>query len=183
LGVSENLTVDRTKTDFDSHLGALLELIPVAVYVIDLDYRIQLWNRAAERVYGWSSEEIIGREPRFIPESQYEAGRNIWQRACRGHHIHDFETTRLRKSGQTVQISASSSRLNDSKGDLIGIVITAVDITDHASVALLLGNRVNFMRQVIESMPNAVYFKDLEGRFLGFNSACEKLFCQISCGP
>jgi diguanylate cyclase (GGDEF)-like protein/PAS domain S-box-containing protein len=157
-------------------MGALLELIPVAVYVIDLDYRIQLWNRAAERVYGWSSEEIIGHEPRFIPESQYEAGRNIWQQACRGHHIHDFETTRLRKSGQNVQISASSSRLNDRNGDLIGIVITAVDITDHASVALLLGNRVNFMRQVIESMPNAVYFKDLEGRYLGFNAAYENLF-------
>jgi PAS domain S-box-containing protein len=71
LGVIENLTADRSKTDFDSHMGALLELIPVAVYVIDLDYRIQLWNRAAERVYGWSSEEIIGHEPRFIPESQY----------------------------------------------------------------------------------------------------------------
>jgi diguanylate cyclase (GGDEF)-like protein/PAS domain S-box-containing protein len=176
LGGIDKIAVEQDKTDFDSHLGALIELIPVAVYVIDLNYQIQLWNRAAERVYGWSSEEIIGHEPRFIPESQYAAGRNIWQRACHGHHIHDFETTRLRKSGQTVQISASSSRLNDRNGELIGIVITAVDITDHASVALLLGNRVNFMRQVIESMPNAVYFKDLEGRYLGFNLAYEKLF-------
>jgi diguanylate cyclase (GGDEF)-like protein/PAS domain S-box-containing protein len=174
--MAANLNADRGETDFDSHVGSLLELIPVAVYVIDLNYRIQLWNRAAERVYGWSCDEIIGHEPRFIPDSQYEAGRNIWQRACQGHHIHDYETTRLRKSGQTVQISASSSRLNDRSGQLIGIVITAVDITDHASVALLLGNRVSFMQKIIESIPNAVYFKDLEGRYLGFNAAYEKLF-------
>ncbi len=176
MGVIETIASDGNQTDFGPHMGALLELIPVAVYVIDLNYRVQLWNRAAERVYGWSANEIIGHEPRFIPPKQQSAGRMIWKRACAGHHIHDFEATRKRKDGRTVQISASSSRLNSPRGELIGVVITAVDITEQASVSMLLGNRVNFMREVIEAMPNAVYFKDLEGHYLGFNAAYESLF-------
>ena len=154
----------------------LLNTVPIAIYAIGRDYRVTMWNIAASRLYGWAADEVIGFEPKFVNKEQSVGAKSLWSSAIKGEHIHDFETSRTRKDGTVIQVSASSATLLDENGGIDSIMVAAIDLTIQATASSMLGNRLDLMRQVIEAMPNPVYFKSLDGIYLGFNRAYEVMF-------
>ena len=154
----------------------LLNTVPIAIYAIGRDYRVTMWNGAAQRLYGWTADEVIGFEPKFVNAEQTIGAKSLWSSAINGEHIHDFETCRTRKDGTVIQVSASSATLLDENGAIDSIMVAAIDLTIQATASSMMGNRLDLMRQVIEAMPNPVYFKSIDGVYLGFNRAFETLF-------
>ena len=76
-----------------------------AIYSIDLDGNITSWNRGAERLYGYSADEVIGRSVMLlIPEERYEEERHIQARVRRGESIEQYETLRRRKDGSLFDV-------------------------------------------------------------------------------
>lgn len=127
-------------------LAAIVESSDDAIISKRLDGTITSWNRAAERLFGYRPEEIIGRSIlTLIPlDRQDEEGRII-ERLRQGQHVEHFETVRRHKSGDLVDISLSVSPLRLSDGTVIGASKIARDITQKKRAEALLAQQAEHL--------------------------------------
>ena len=111
-------------------LAAVVEFSDDAILTKDLDGVITSWNRGAERLFGYSAEETIGKLITIlIPHDRHDEEREILARVRRGEHVH-YETIRCRKDGSLLDISLTVSPLKDAEGKIIGASKIARDITE-----------------------------------------------------
>jgi PAS domain S-box-containing protein len=115
----------------ERRLSAIVESSDDAIISKDLDGVIVTWNKAAERLFGYLAEEVIGKSITIlIPADRREEERDILDRIRRGERIDHFETLRQRKNGSLVNISLSVSPISDEFGKIVGASKIARDITD-----------------------------------------------------
>lgn len=115
----------------DAWLAAIVESSDDAIVGKTLDSIIRSWNHAAEKMFGYKPEEIIGRSVRTIipPELQYEED-EILARLSRGQRIDHFETVRLRSDGKRIDVSLSVSPIRDRDGRIVGAAKIARDVSE-----------------------------------------------------
>ena len=112
-------------------LAAIIESSEDAIISKDLDGKITSWNQAAERLYGYAPEEVIGKPITLLipPERQSEEPR-ILERIRRGEPVDHYETVRRRKDGTLFDISVTISPVKDENGQVIGASKITRDITE-----------------------------------------------------
>ncbi|MFY9780777.1 MAG: EAL domain-containing protein [Candidatus Baltobacteraceae bacterium] len=112
-------------------LASIVECSDDAIVSRSLDGVITTWNSAAERLFGFAAEELIGKSMWIlIPESHHDEQLEIFARLGRGERIESFETTRRRKDGSLVEVSMTISPLKDESGSSAGVSVIARDITE-----------------------------------------------------
>jgi PAS domain S-box-containing protein len=112
----------------NERLRAIIQYSPLAINAIDLEGRVTLWNPAAERVFGWTQEEVIGRlPPHFVGAQEFA---DTLERARLGDPIVGWEDRRRRKDGSLIDISISISSLRDAGGVVSGFLAIVDDVTD-----------------------------------------------------
>ena len=112
-------------------LAAIVESSEDAIVGKNLDGMILSWNRAAERVYGYTSEEAVGRSMlMLVPPERTEEEIAILQQIRRGERAEPFETVRIRRDGKPVHVSLTISPIRDRNGKFTGASHIARDITD-----------------------------------------------------
>src|SRR5829696_6691715 len=91
-------------------LQALIDSSPLALVEFGLDTRIRLWNPAAERIFGWTREEMLGRGglPMAPPDKRAES-EELFARVRGGESINDHETVRRRNDGTRVAVSIAAA--------------------------------------------------------------------------
>src|SRR4051794_7107757 len=112
-------------------LQALIDSSPLALVEFGLDTRIRLWNPAAERIFGWTREEMLGRGglPMAPPHIRDEA-EDLFARVAAGESINDFETVRLSKDGALVAVSIAAAPVRDGSGAVTGNMVAYTDISE-----------------------------------------------------
>jgi PAS domain S-box-containing protein len=111
-------------------LAALVEYSDDAIITKDRELRITSWNRAAERIYGWSAEEAIGRPISIIiPPHRSGEERQILDRILAGERVEHYETDRLTKDGQIKILSLTVSPIYGPDGDVVRASVIARDVT------------------------------------------------------
>jgi PAS domain S-box-containing protein len=115
----------------EERLQALIDASPLALVEFGLDTRIRLWNPAAERIFGWTAEEMLGRAglPMAPPDKRDEA-EALFARVLGGESINDFETFRLRKDGTLVPVSIAAATVKDGAGRGVGNMVAYTEITE-----------------------------------------------------
>jgi PAS domain S-box-containing protein len=112
-------------------LSSIVENSDDAIISKDLNGIINSWNKGAERLFGYSPDEIIGRSVlTLIPPSLHYEEPGIIDRISRGERIEHFETMRVRKDGEPIFISLSVSPVRDRDGRIIGASKIARDVTE-----------------------------------------------------
>jgi PAS domain S-box-containing protein len=120
-------------------LAAIVDSSDDAIIGKDLAGTIVSWNAAATRLFGYAPEEIVGRSVLvLIPPELHHEESDILRRLAAGERIDHFETRRLRKDGQLVDISLTISPIRDASGKVVGISKTARDITRRKQVEAAL---------------------------------------------
>jgi PAS domain S-box-containing protein len=117
-------------------LAAVVESSSDAVIGLDLNSIITGWNAAAERILGYSADEIVGRAVALIiPPDRHDEEEQILSKVRSGHRIEHFETERLRKDGGLIAVSVTVSPIKDAHGQVIGASKLARDITERKRAA------------------------------------------------
>jgi PAS domain S-box-containing protein len=112
-------------------LQALIDSSPLALVEFGLDTRIRLWNPAAERIFGWSSEEMLGRgDLPMAPPAKRAESEELFARVRAGEPVYDYETVRQRKDGSLVDVSIAAAPVRDGAGCVVGNMVAYSDITE-----------------------------------------------------
>jgi PAS domain S-box-containing protein len=149
-------------------LAAIVESSDDAIISKSLDGRIQSWNAAAERVFGYRAEEVIGRHISLvIPPERIAEEDQIIASLKAGRRIEHFETERLRRDGTIIPVSLTISPIRDDAGEVVGASKIARDITARKQGE---AERQKFVT-LIESSTDFIGMCDLDGNPFFVNRA------------
>lgn len=165
--------------DLRSRLATIVEYSDDAIIRTDLTGKTTEWNRAAERIFGYSLVEIIGRPVQLLlPSDRSNEEEDILQRIRSGEHIDHFETWRRRKDGQLIPVSLKISPIRDAVGRVVGVSKIARDISDRKQAEERLLGTVNELKNIKAALDehSIVAITDAAGRITYVNDK----FCAIS---
>ncbi len=172
------LSVDRAA----QHYAAIVESSDDAIVSKDLDGVITSWNRGAQRLFGYTAEEAIGRSViMLIPADRSDEEPMILDRVRRGERIDHYETVRQRKDGSLLDISITVSPIKDHEGNIVGASKIARDISDRKRIQRQQDLLLREMDHRIKNLfALAVSVVRLSGRSAStvpdvINSACDRL--------
>ena len=155
------------------HLARVVESSDDAIVSKDLDGIVTSWNRAAERLFGYTSAEAVGRSIRMIiPDDRQGEEDMVLSRIRAGQEVTQFETVRVRKDGSLVPISVRISPIHDDTGRVIGASKVARNIAERDRAAVT----TNRLAAIVESSDDAIVSKDLDGIITSWNRAAEQMF-------
>ncbi|HVX36653.1 MAG TPA: PAS domain S-box protein [Hyphomicrobium sp.] len=145
-----------------ARLAAIVASSDDAIVSKTLEGFITSWNAGAERIFGYSAEEIIGQHiTRIVPPELRSEEEDILARLRRGEHIDHFETVRLAKDGRQIDVSVTVSPMRDKFGKLIGASKVGRDITERKHFESLqqlliseLNHRVKNTLATVQSIAN-----------------------------
>ncbi|GAB4414736.1 MAG: hypothetical protein OHK0032_10860 [Thermodesulfovibrionales bacterium] len=130
----EMLALYREMTQTKEYLESLIENSADAIVTTDLNGIVTSWNRGAEKIYGYSETEAIGKYLPFVPEALKEIEREYTERVKNGEVLKDIETVRQRKDGRMIDVSLTLSQIKDASGEIIGISGISRDISEKKQV-------------------------------------------------
>jgi PAS domain S-box-containing protein len=114
----------------EERFRAVVENAPVAIVEIGTDDRVGLWNPAAERIFGWTADEVLGRPPIWVPDDLQGDFRALSDREATGSGYTGFETVRLRKDGTRIDVEISAAPIRDATGAVVGAMAVIGDISE-----------------------------------------------------
>jgi len=159
-----------------SRLAAIVESSNDAIIGKTLDGTIESWNDAAERMYGYSRDEVVGKPITILaPPDRHDEIATILERVRRGEPVSHLETVRLGEGGQTIDVSLSVSPIKNRAGQVVGAAAIARDITEHKRAEEALRREHELSEGIINSAQHIILLLDTEGRIDRFNPYVEEL--------
>jgi|GEM_PF-1100325 len=180
-GIARDITRQKKEEEKVNRLAAIVQYSDDAMFTVSLEGIITQWNNGARKIYGFQPEEVIGKsiEVTVPPDRQAEIPLLI-NRLRHGEHVAHFETIRMRKDGRNFDASLTLSPVLDSAGAVTGISTVARDISRWKKTERLMAEKekamresFEFLRVLIEAIPNPVFYKDTAGVYRGCNKALE----------
>src|ERR1019366_1850296 len=165
---------ERTKGDRElQRMAAIIEYSDDAIISKTVDGIITTWNPAAERMYGYSSEEIIGESIALIaPSDRSDEMTAIMARIKAGQTTENLETVRLRKDGTVFPVALTVSPIRSAEGAIVGAATIARDVTDRKEA----DRELQRMAAIIEYSDDAIISETVDGIITTWNPAAERMY-------
>ncbi|HNG01544.1 MAG TPA: PAS domain S-box protein, partial [Nitrospira sp.] len=159
--------------EIQARLASIVESSSDAVLSKGLDGRILSWNKSAELMFGYPSEEIIGQPvSRILPPERRAEEAILIEQITAGIRIQQFESVRLHKDGHPIQVSLTVSPIVDANGEVTAVSTIARDITERKRAEEVLSQQ----RRLIELSYDPIFSWDSERGILDWNRGCEQLY-------
>jgi len=160
-------------------LGLLIDgATTYAIYMLDPQGRVTIWNRGAERIKGWAEAEIIGRDfAIFYPADDIAAGKpaaDLARAHCDGRI--EEESWRVRKDGSEFLAHVTITALHDDAGALRGFGKVIRDITHEKAAEAAIVRREHHLRSILNTVPDAMIVMNENGIVASFSAAAELVF-------
>jgi PAS domain S-box-containing protein len=196
-GIVQDVTARKAAEEASQRLVAIVESSEDAIISKDLRGIVTSWNPAAERMFGFTAEEMIGRPiTTIIPPELREDENRILATIARGERIEHFETVRVPKNGERIDVSLTVSPIKDEAGRIIGAAKIARDITERkktertlliserlAAVGRLAATVAHEINNPLEAVTNLVYLArtaNLSSEVAGYLANAEEQLASVS---
>jgi PAS domain S-box-containing protein len=164
---------DERDHEVRERLAAIIDSSDDAIVAKTLDGVITAWNRGAERIFGYTAAEAVGRHILLIiPENRRAEEEDVLARLRRGERIDHIETVRCHKSGRQIPVSLTVSPIKDARGVIIGASTVARELTDRHKTEELRA----WLAAIVDSSDDAVVSKTLDGVITSWNRGAERIF-------
>jgi PAS domain S-box-containing protein len=174
--IEEQTETLRQDEEMRSFLAAIVASSDDAIVGKDLAGKVVSWNDGAERVFGYTPAEMLGQPiTRLLAPDRPEEELHILEEIRRGVTRH-YETVRIRKGGQAINISLTVSPIRNARGDVIGLSSIARDITERMLAERDIRDSRARLSGIIGSAMDAVISVDAQQRITIFNEAAERMF-------
>lgn len=154
-------------------LKAIVDSSDDAVISKNLNSIVTSWNKSAERMFGYSAEEMLGHSITIlIPTDRLHEEDEFLRKVRAGDRVDHFETVRKRKDGKLIDVTVSVSPVYSAAGNIVGASKVARDIseTKRATAADLL------LAAIVNSSDDAIVSKTLDGTITSWNAGAERVF-------
>ncbi|MBI5674788.1 MAG: PAS domain S-box protein [Nitrospirae bacterium] len=133
-GVAEDITERKQvqeKLEKTTHtLQSIFQASPVAILVLNTFGQVTMWSPAAEHIFGWKAEEVLGRFNPIVPEEKKDEFKSHRERILSGESFTGVEVKRMRKDGSYLDVMLSTAPVYDQNGRITGIIGMLTDITE-----------------------------------------------------
>ncbi|HEX8146716.1 MAG TPA: PAS domain S-box protein, partial [Pyrinomonadaceae bacterium] len=154
-------------------LAAVVDSADDAIISKTLEGVITSWNRGAERIFGYTADEVIGQPVTIlIPEDHLDEEPGILARIRAGARVEHYETVRVRKDGSLVDVSLTVSPVRDAGGSIVGASKIARDITARKRAERTRG----LLSAIVESSDDAIVSAGLDLKIASWNAGAERMF-------
>ncbi|HVE75251.1 MAG TPA: PAS domain S-box protein [Actinomycetota bacterium] len=162
-GTAIDITERRQAQEAEARLAAIIQSTDLSVTSLTPDGIIETWNPGAERLYGYTAEEIVGKPYRIlVPDFELERHYKLFDSVRDGLSVGGFEMQRVTKQGSMIYVSISAAPLMDSSGRLVAISAISFDVTsqksaERASEEAFVSQRLALQRmEQVDEMKNAI---------------------------
>lgn len=152
-------------------LMAVIEASPAGITILDREGNVKLWSPAAERMFGWRTDEILGGPLLIVPPEKREEHQALRERAMAGKSIAGVEVVRQKKNGSPIDISLWTAPLRDEAEGISGVVGVLVDITERKRAE----GRIRLQAAALEAAANGIIITDRNGTIRWANPAFTRL--------
>jgi PAS domain S-box-containing protein len=172
---SERILADRTTRQNGEVQRAVIAGSPLAIITLDTADRVTGWNEAAERIFGYSAAEVMGRVPPLLLQEE-KANLGLEPIALSGLVFSGVMVRRRRKDGTTLELSLSTAPLRDDRGKISGVVEIFADLTEGQRADEIIRQREARLKLILDQALDAVITIDADGRITGWNPQAERVF-------
>ena len=166
--IARDITERRRAEVVRERLAAVVDCSEDAIIGKDLNSLITAWNRGAEKVFGYSAEEMMGKSMRkLFPPERAEEETEIMSRIRRGESVEHYETVRVRKDGSRIDVSVTISPIKDRSGTSVGVSKIARDISESKQTEARLARHAEQLArqtQELDVSRGVVAFRDISQR-------------------
>jgi len=152
-------------------LAAVIDASPVAIVCSDPNRHIMLWSRAAEQIFGYTADEVIGHVIKTVPPEEMARSESMFHRALNGQAFRDVQSKRLRKDGSPVDIQTTATPLHHPDGTVRGVVWVHEDITNRMRAEEQMRRLAHYDR--LTGLPNRLSLQEELERLLT-GDGCDK---------
>jgi PAS domain S-box-containing protein len=176
-GTMQNITERKMAEEARLKHAAIVESSDDAIISKDLNGIIRSWNLAAERMFGFTEAEAVGKPvTTIIPAELQDEDKTIMQRVRGGERVEHYETVRVSKEGRQIHVSLTVSPLRDSTGRIVGASKIARDITERKQAEQQLRSSEERFSKAFRQGPMAVTITTVENhRYIDVSETFEQL--------
>jgi diguanylate cyclase (GGDEF)-like protein/PAS domain S-box-containing protein len=149
-------------------LAAVIDASPVAIVCSSRERRVVIWNRGAERMFGYTPEEALGRSFILVPPEGKEESQELFERAFKGETIRDVELKRMRKDGIRIDVRVTAAPMYNLDGTVRNVAWAYEDITDRKKAEEQLRRLAHYDQ--LTGLPNRLSLQKELGRLLSGDS-------------
>jgi PAS domain S-box-containing protein len=175
--VFRDITRRQRAEEAQARLAAIIESSHDAIASKTLDGTVRTWNAGAERLFGYTAEEVVGRPiTLIIPPERLDEEKVILARLSRGERIDHYETVRVAKDGRRLDVSLTVSPIRDAEGCIVGASKVARDVTERKQAEQALRASEQRFRTLTAHAPVGIFLSDRDGDLLFVNEC----WCQMA---
>ncbi|MBF0551964.1 MAG: PAS domain S-box protein, partial [Deltaproteobacteria bacterium] len=177
IGTLTDITARKHAEQRMAQLAAIVQSSDDAIISKNLDGIIMSWNEGAERIYGYTASEVIGRPISIlVPPGRVDELPRILGKIKSGRHVERYETVRCRKDGQSIHVSLTISPIRDAEGQIVAASTIGRDITDHKRAEDTLQKSERKYRDLFEESFDGLFMTSPAGRILEMNKKGVMMF-------
>ncbi len=156
-------------------LQAIVDASPMAIILTDSDGKVRAWNPAAERLFGWTAEEVLGGPVPMIPRDKRDVVQSAMSRVFSGEPITNWQARPVRKDGTRVEVVISAAPTRDAGGQRNGMLAMYADVTETKAAERSLRESEERFRTVFEKTAFGIALMDLGGHVVEANPALQRM--------
>jgi diguanylate cyclase (GGDEF)-like protein/PAS domain S-box-containing protein len=176
IQLEDQKKIEEALQESTDRVEALIDASPLAIVEFDVNREVDRWNLAAERMFGWTKYEVLGRPTPLVPPDRLEEAIAHRARIFNGETFENVETVRLRKDGTLIDVSVSAAAIYNTAGDVVGMVAMFADISERKRDRDALQRSSARLEALVAASPLAIIVQDEHGVIKRWNEAAQRIF-------